>query len=213
MSEVKKVNRGEESKKLVEQVKDLEALNKLESQVVDNTIEFKINKKEEKRNYRVRMPTIREKMEINQKRLSEKNRLHVAGFLYEAELIQDLYEKQGKDVKKLSKEILDITEEINVLRLKLATEQNKDHRERLVNLIDELKNDQTFKIGQKSEYLETSIEAQLTEIMITHFASLIFEKKAEDKWVRVFKSYDDYIDCKDPILASAAVNYVYKLLF
>jgi len=212
MSEDKKVSRDEEMKKLETQVKDIEALDKCESEIVDNAIEFEI-KEGEGRNYRVRMPTIREKMEINQKRLVEARKLQKADFLYEAELINELLEKQGIDVKKLDSEIFSLNDEINKLELKLAPEPNKDNREKLKSLIIELTNERLFKIGRKSEYLETSIESQLTEIMITHFAALIFEKKTENKWNRVFNSYDEYIDSTDTFLVTTAVNYVYKLLF
>lgn len=212
MSEDKKVNRDEEIKKLELQAKEIEALDKCESEVINNTIEFEITKGEGK-NYRVRMPTIREKMEINQKRLAEARKLQKADFLYEAELIQQLFEKQGIDVKKLDTEIFDINDEINKLELKLTPEPNKDNREKLKSLILELQNDRLFKIAQKSNYLEISIDAQLSEIMITHFAALIFEKKVEDNWLRVFESYDAYIDSTDDKLVAVAINYVYKLLF
>jgi len=212
MSEDKKVSRDEEMKKLETQVKDIEALDKCESEIVDNAIEFEI-KEGEGRNYRVRMPTIREKMEINQKRLVEARKLQKADFLYEAELINELLEKQGIDIEKLNSEIFSLNDEINKLELKLAPEPNKDNREKLKSLIIELTNERLFKIGRKSEYLETSIESQLTEIMITHFAALIFEKKTENKWNRVFNSYDEYIDSTDTFLVTTAVNYVYKLLF
>jgi len=212
MSEEKQINREEEMKKFESQVKDLEALDTMESEVIDNTIEFEITKGEG-RTHRVRMPTIRERQEINRKRLLEARKLQEDKFLYEAELILELLTKQGVDIKKLNKEILDLNLEIEKMQVKLTPEPNLNHREKLKNIIIELQNERMFKIAQKSQYLETSIEAQLTEIMITHFASLIFEKKTGDNWERVFKSYDEYIDSKDDTLVAIAVNYTYKLLF
>lgn len=206
------VNRNEEVVKLEKQVEELEQLDKCESEVVDNTIEFEITKGDGK-NYRVRMPTIREKTEINRHRLLEARKLQKDGFLYEAELVQELYEKQKIDVNKLSAEIMDINEEIQKMQLKLAPEHNNDNRDKLVEIIQQLQNDRIYKIAQKSNYLETAIESQLTEIMITHFAALIFEKKIEDKWVRVFENYASFIDSTDDKLVAVGVNYVYKLLF
>jgi len=210
--EEKQVNREEEMKKFESQVKDLEALDTMESEVINNTIEFEITKGEG-RTHRVRMPTIREKMEINSKRLTEKRKLENAKFLYEAELIPELLVKQGVDIKKLNKEILDLNIEIEKMQVKLVPEPNLEHRAKLKGIIVELQNERMFKIAQKSQYLETSIEAQLTEIMITHYASLIFEKKVGDNWEQVFKSYDEYIDSKDDRLVAIAVNYTFTLLF
>lgn len=212
MNEDKKVDQKEEMEKLEKQVKEIEELDKCESEVIDNTIEFEITKGDG-RTHRVRMPTIREKMEINRKRLLEARKLQKDGFLYEAELVQELYEKQKIDISALSAEILDINEEIEKMQVKLVPEHNIDQRAKLAEIIQQLLNDRIYKIAQKSNYLETSIESQLSEIMVTHAAALVFEKKVEDKWVRVFGSYNEYIDSTDDKLVAVAVNYTYKLLF
>jgi len=201
----------QEKQKLEKQIKQIEQLSQLESEILSNSIEFKIDATDNK--YRVRMPTIREKQEINKQRLLTMHKLQRDGFLYEAELIEELREKQGVDITILNKEIINIEQEIKELQLKLVPEIQQEHRDRIKRLITELNNDFIYKMSQKVHYLETSIEAQITEIMITHFAACIFEKQNGDKWEKVFKNYEEFIDSTDINLTTSAINYTYKLLF
>jgi len=205
---VKKKEKTEEQK-FKEQVKLLEKLTEIESQIIDNKIEFDFNKKK----YRVRMPTIREKMIVNKKRLATLKQLQLDGFLYEYELINQLYEKQGIDINKLTNEILNLENQIKEMQLKLVPEPNKNTRERIKNIIEELQNDRLYAVVKKNNYLESSIENQLAEIMITYFAAEITEVFENKKWKKVFKSYDNFIDCDDYKLTTIVSNYVCKLLF
>ncbi len=211
--------------KVTEQIEDLDKTTELESAIVDNSIEFEIKKGEGKK-YRVRMPTIREKVEINQQRLGEMRKLQVAGFLYEAELRKLLKDKQGIDVSKIESKIVEVDMEIEKTELRLTPEPNKENKEKLKEIIRDLKTERLGYIIEKSNYLEPSIEAQLSELMTAHFTSLIFEKKVDDKsiaikegdkysqkWVRVFKSYNEFIDSTDTSLVNVGISYTCTLLF
>lgn len=209
---MKEEQKENSEQKLLKQINEIELLDKLESMVIDNTIEFEIKKGEGKL-YRVRMPTIREKLEINKNRLVEARKLQQAGFLYEKELKKELKEKQGIDVDKIDSKIISLTSEIESIQKKLVPEPNKDSRKKLKEIIKDLDNQYKMLIVEKSRYLESSIESQLSEVMITHFAALIYEKKVDKEWKRIFKDYNEFLDCTDTILVNSGINYTYTLLF
>ncbi len=212
----------QESSKLNEAIEQVKKLTNAERAVKDNVIEFSF--KEEA--YRVRMPTIREKIVINSSKLAEKNRLQKAGFKYESILKKELKEIQNVDLEKIDNQIEDIRKELKDFNLRLASEVNEESRETLKDIITSNEKEIERLVVQKNIYLEESIESQLFEFTITQFATIIFEKQVDDKsidikegdkyskkWERVFKSYDEFIDSGNSILVSTAIYYTQVFLF
>lgn len=202
----------EEQKNILEQLQELEEIDQAEQLVVDNAITFEINKGEGL-NYRVRMPTLKEKIEINKNRLIELKNLQTSGFLYEKQLKDELKNKQGIDIYQMDASLLNIEEEIHKLQLKLAPEINEESRNVLRAAIYEKMLAKAELIAKKQGYLESSIESQLMELMVTHFAALVFENKKDEVWTRVFKTYDEFLNSTETKVVNAAMEMTYKLLF
>jgi len=209
--EEKKVDTQVEAKKLEDAVKTLEAISDAESKVKNNSIEFKVPEREEL--FRVRMPTIREKMEINKDRMTIIKTLQSEGFLYEEELKKELKEKQGIDILAIEKELSETEIRLNDLRMRLVPEVHEESRLAVKKEITDLLQEQVFLITKKSKYLEAAIENQVIERILIRFTSAVLEKQEDDKWVSVFKNYEDFINSQDAALVDLAMNYTYRLMF
>ncbi|RLE64486.1 MAG: hypothetical protein DRJ38_05430 [Thermoprotei archaeon] len=182
---------------------------KTEQYLENNIIEFPYKEK----TYRMRRPTIREKSIVNSSKILKMNELIKQGFSFQKQLIDQLKETQGIDVEAIDVKIARLANEIKKEQDRLAPEVNKQSREAIKQKIQELKNEQYLLIVQKADYLQPSIEAQLYEHTILQFASLLLEVKNEkNEWVKVFKNFDEFIDCTNETLVNVAIHYVNVLI-
>lgn len=222
----KEKNKKELAKEITQTMQESEQLKKLEEMIKNNIIEFPLDDVK----YRVRKPTLAEAEEVRKiKNKRYQELLNSDDYLFQEQLIAKL-EKKGKSISKMMEQMIKIQEDIEKLQLKLA-EYGKEKEEN-VKFITELKT-KIFELMEeknsisltKADYLSSSIEAELFQLENTYTAYLVLEKldkKVEkdehtttntNKWVRVFKNFKEFSDCKNNRLMTACGNYFGLILF
>jgi len=191
--------RKEKIEEINEKVNEVMDMNLVESYIKDNIIPFSYEDKQ----YRVRRPSLKERNVVNELRIKKqvgmlKAKNKDGSFVYSSEedLIK-LYKERGVDLNELQSKMVSLQNKRNQTMLKLgkalkdkASEGDlKVYRDEIDNLKEEL---QVLNI-EKTTYLEFSIEQQMFIFVYSYLTSMITEKKEDDKWVSMWKSYDEYL--------------------
>jgi len=181
------------TQKMQEMFIDTEVANLAEAAIQNNQIVFELDGSK----YRVRKATFQEKQQVNMHRRSRFIAcLKETDCLLEKDL-RKLYQEKGIDIDAMDKQILEATHQQQKLLLELgkAIKDNKieselqKYKEEIVNLNATIKEVSTEK-GRLLEYsLENSVLIELYGYMIW----LISEKQVNDKWSRIWNTYDDFL--------------------
>lgn len=201
----------EEAKDIVAQLKEKHQLEMLEEDLKDNKAEFNYKDIE----YRVRLFTRKDKEEIYLLNIKKYNQLlKDPDILKEADLYV-VYKNKGLDIAAIDSEIRRYQAEIMDLHLKLGKEEEdkspesvcKAYHDKIVTLQESL----YVAIIKRAQLLNHSLENILEEYIsrISLFFSL--EKLENEKWIRAFKSLDEYDNFNDEELLSMAQIYNLKL--
>lgn len=180
-------------KKIKDEVKDIVNIDEVEKLIQNNEIEFTLNDIL----YKVVKPTFQQKKDVNQERIKKYTEmLQVPTNLLEADLIK-LYKKRGIDVAEMDKADEAIEKKRNSLMEKLGKMIAED---KIKSEIDKLKEEVKSLIAQQQEtamrraiLLDSSIETQVNVHVYTYIAYLITEKKQDDKWIKAWKSFDEFM--------------------
>ena len=209
MEEKKNKSREELAKDITKKLDEIANMDKLSEMIKDNKIYFELDKKE----YRVRKPTFKEKNQIERLRSLKKMELiKDQAFKFRRQWI-DIYKEQGIDLDKLEKEIEEINLQIEDVKLKIGGTESIEAKKRLSEDIQDLKLKRNKLIIEQTDYLEYSIEDILTEFSNISLVVQVLEVKDNDKWIKVFKDYDDLMNSDNQKLVALATGYTRALIF
>lgn len=162
--------------------------------IKDNKTYFDDNGKK----YRVRMPTQREQSESNTQRDIKLGELYKTKGLYRIfEWKKILKENQEVDIDKIQEEADDILKEI--IQVHLSTADKKDGENEAIETLkkqrDELFLKRRLVIIKKAGYLASTIEMKAQDEYYNYLTMLcaeILEDEATDKWIKIWKNYNEY---------------------
>ena len=148
--------------------------------------------------YKVRKPNAYEKQEAYKKRIEKYVELLKDDKYSLEEDLKNIYLKRGIDIDKMNSDMnfLNKTKETFMEKLGAAlankagdaeTENYKKEIETLNNQIYDISN-------KKTRLLEFSIENQVLIHTISYLTFLITEKKEGESWVKVWKTWENFID-------------------
>jgi uncharacterized protein YbcC (UPF0753/DUF2309 family) len=200
------------AQEVANKLKEIGELEDIKNLVVDGKVEWDNNNE----TYRVRKPTQREKKEVERLR-NEKyiELLKNNKYLFRDQLIE-IYKEKDIDIKAMDDSILANQKQQMNLEERLATITDKQTVDLLEKEIHGLRITQSLIKEEKGELLKYCIEQQLINFMNEYFSYLLFEKSVNGNWVRVFSSYDDFLNAdgdSNELLITQAVYYLSCLVF
>jgi hypothetical protein len=196
-------------KNVAKKISELNQIEEIEDLLKNNFIKFE-HKKDK---YKVRIPTIKEREEVRGERtrkyyeLLEDNR-----YKLKEVLIKIYKEKQNIDIEQIEDDIIKLQSQINDLRVKAITSKDKKTQKTLRDEIEYLLEKQTDLSIKKRDLLQYSIEEELVEYCNYYLTYLVLEKEINNKWEKVFTTYDDFSSSLDNELILKAVNYLSLLI-
>lgn len=209
MEKKKELQKKEIAKEALKAISELEQSVQIETVIKDNKIEFKVGKDM----FRVRKPNLAEQQEIGD--IRRKKYLEFVdddSYLFKKQWIEK-YKKKGIDIDKMETDIVRMQNEIKKLLLRLAEVSDKKSIEQLKKEIFELR-DKQYEISiEKTDLLSHSIEDQLTIYANSYSTYLVLEKKDGDKWIKYFKSYEDFEKSDEGELISKSFYYINLLIY
>jgi len=203
--EKKKLTKKDIAKKLAE----FEELNDIEPLIQNNIIEFTW----QERNYRLRKPTVQERLELNQKRAEKKIELLQSG-KYKTKLqLIDLFKKQGIDILKIDEKIIKIQKEHDTIAEKAIKVSDKHVREKFRSEMLELRAKRNNLSIQKADYLEGALEQHVDEFSNSYLLCKVFEIKEKEKWTNTFKNYEELATSEKSELIFKATQFLTILMY
>lgn len=180
-------------------------LDDFSSQIIqDNKILFALNDSF----YRVRMPLQIEQAEVDhQRNLKQLEYMNEPGCISKKNLIKKLKESGVLDIEESEKRNKELIKELQQAWYRLATKYSDDTNV-IVNLKNEIAN---IKEEMKQNSIELTsalspcIESRLEKFYIEYSTYLLTEIKEEDKWVKVWKSFDEFLNA-DSTLTTQAIS-------
>lgn len=190
-----KVNKTELLAEFNERFNELDELKEVEEMIQDNTIEFPF----EEQDYRVRKPGRRERNEIKNIRIKEKNKLlKESGNITEEELIQMYLNRETPiDIPKMRQQIKDLQHKIDKLAVVFIETPIDSEKKKIEAECQDLQMEQLELIYKIDDCLNTSVEKQLKSFVQEYMIYLCLEKRIESNWERHYKSYDAFMDVND----------------
>lgn len=155
--------------------------------------------------YRVRKPNFNQKQEIYNKKMERYiEMLKNDKYLLAKDLVE-LYKKRGIDLNELDINLKNKIKKRDDFMVKLGGEiKNNANDESLKVLkteIEELNLAIQVLSIEKTSYLEISIENQLNSYIYSYCIYLVTEKKDGENWVKVWDSYDKFMNDKQELLS------------
>ena len=184
---------------------------KVEESISDNKIEFEYNNNK----YRVVQPSYKEKMEANKRRLEKqiamlKEKDENGNFKYMSEKdLYLLYKERGIDLQEYDRKIeLLKNRELELSnQLGKALKEKEQGKEAIKKEIEEVRDRVKELIMDKTYFLEVSIEQQVNVFLYSYFTSIMTEVYKDNKWVKVWNSFDEYENEEDEKLLNLAISY------
>jgi hypothetical protein len=181
-------------------------MDKLSEMLVDNKIEFEANGV----SYRTTKPTFKQKQEANEKRVTKFGELMKDDKYVMEDTLIEMYKKKNVDIKEMDNKLLSLDKQRQAYLFKLgqAIKENKDNAE-LETYKDEIQkitNQQQEITMKRAILMDASLESQLNVFVYTYIAYLVTEKKENDVWVKVWNTYDDFLNCEETLI-NLAVFY------
>ena len=199
--------RAEEAQRILDKIKEDHDLSKFEELVKDNKIEFEFDGQK----YQVRMLNVAEKDELDSLRRKKFGKLiQDKDILLEKDLIR-VYKERGLDLEEINEQIRKLDTERYSITLKLGEsiankigesvlKEYKDQIESLTNRI------YLFSL-QKSNLLTYSLENQLANYIVKALTYLSLEVFKDEKWVKAYKSIEDFEKNIDEKLIEKSIYY------
>ena len=211
MSEKKvKKNKKELAKELAKTIGELEQMEEMERVIKDNKIEFKIKAQL----YRVRLSNYEEQLELEKFRREKYfGFLNDPNTLFRKQLIEKLKAKDV-DIEKMEENMIQLEAKKENMQFKLATKSNKMDVDKLKSEISKIILEQSTISVEITDLLSYSIEAQLTNEANSYYTYLVLEKEvSKDKFVRVFKTYEDFLKSTEMDLVNRAFYSANRLIY
>jgi len=211
--ENKELKGKEEAGKILDEMNQKFELDKMESLIKDNKVEFIHNEKQ----YRVRILTLRDKEELDDlKRKKFTQMLKDPDVLFEKDLIR-LYKEKGIDIDAIKEEINKLETERIAIEMKLGEALSKNSGDPILKTYkDEISKNiyiTQVKIIQKSDLVAYSFENQLMNHVAKLITYLSLDIQENDKYVRTFKTIEEFDKCEDEKLIGIATKYALLLQY
>jgi enoyl reductase-like protein len=207
--------RNRESENLTKKINEASELEELEQMLKNNVIEWK----EDGLIYRVRKPNFSEQNELRKAKVKRHNELrNDTNYKYEKQLIKE-FEKNGVSISNIINRQLEINRKIEELQLQLAKlGSEKEAEVKAITdykiQIYELQTERNNLALEKMEYLSDSIETELMIFINSFTCALVLEQKESGgDWVKVFNSYEEFVNSKNDKLLEKASYYLSLIIF
>jgi len=200
--------RKEIAKEALKALAEIEETVRMENLVKDNKIEFKIDDK----TYRVRKPEFAERQEIDAVR-RKKYLAFVKDetYLFRKQWIAQ-YKTKGIDIEAMENKVRALDAEIKDVLLRLAKSQEPKDITLLKEQILKLRDEQFNTSIEVTDLLSHSIENQLMIFVNSYTTYLVLEKKVEDKWIRAYNDYEEFMKSEDKAIEQA-FYYINMLIY
>jgi hypothetical protein len=203
-------DRDKKFKEIKKEVKKQLDVNLVEKLLGNNEIEFEYKKEK----YKVRKPTYKERQDSYQRKIVKYNELlqlkdENGNYKYK---IQDdltaIYKERGIDIEEMDNKFLVLETKINnykeklgkALKEKKSDNELKIFRDEITNLLEQQK-----KISvKKNSLLESSLENQVLIYLYNYLTFLVTEKLKKDKWVKVWNSFEDFLNEEEQLINTAS---------
>jgi len=205
----------QETRKIAEQllktINDIEGVENAERKVKDNKILFKVAGKV----YRVRRPTYEEQMEAEKfRRKKYIEFVNDKTMMFRKQWVK-IYKEKGIDINQMEAEMSTLQAKIELVLLRLAKIQNEKDVKKLRDEVLTLRTKQAEINIEKTDLLSYSIEDQLMITINSYYAYMLLEEqdKENDKWIRVFKTYEDFSNSQDSDLINKTFYHTNYLIY
>lgn len=187
----KKIDREKLLSQVTQELKEIDDLQEIENIIVDNSIEFMFDSQV----FRVRKPNRSERLDIKSMKNKKQNELFKdPANVTEPELIEILLQRDNPiDIPQMRKNIHSIQQKIENLAIRLTESPIPNDRKTLLEEIQTLRLEQVSIQLEMSEKLSSCIEKQLLDFLREYIVYVVLEKKVDEKWVKFFKSYDQFM--------------------
>lgn len=193
-----------EAKDLKEQILAGRDMDTVEAGIMDNKLEFYINEV----SYRITKPTFGQKQELNKAKIKKFNELIKDPDNLLREDLKKQYLLRGINIDELEQKNFSL--EVNKKNLKeklgeLLTRQvsESDYKD-LKKQIQDIEEKQIEINAKVSELLDFCIEQQLFIFSYSYLIMLIVEVKKDDKWVRLWKNYEEFSNTEETLVNQIA---------
>lgn len=194
---------------VTKKIKELNEMDMLEQFLKDNVNEFIFMEK----HYRVRKPNPIEKEEANKERMKRYfEMLKDPSYMFRKKLIS-LYLTKGIDIEGMERDIKNVyLNEQGLLKKLKSTELPADIK-LLETEIEACRQKQQEYFIEKEELLKYCIEQQLDDFLKFYLIYLVLEIKKEDKWEKVYASYDEFMQSPDEMLQAKAAQVFAVMIY
>ena len=207
MSDEKKVSqdRINQAEQLAKEIGELESMTEVENLIKDNEIKFKLADREVQ--YRIRMPNYEEQRELEKfRRKKYLELIQDESIKFQKEWIE-IYKKKGIDIVAMEEKVVKLGREEEALMLKLAETSQELRVNELKEKILKIRKEISITQVEKTDLLSYSLEDLLMTEISSYIVSLVLEKLENDKYVKVFKDYDECSKSQDSILFNKSFYY------
>ena len=125
----------------------------------------------------------------------------------------ETYKKKGIDISKMETDMKRIEDETRRLLLRLAKTTDKKGIGELKDQILKSRDEQYALSIEKTDLLSYSIEDQTYIHAKSYTAYLILEVKKEDKWIKHFRSFEEFQKSEDQDLIGKLFYYYDVLIY
>jgi hypothetical protein len=195
-----------EKQKLMEEValriKEINEIDLLEQMLKDNINEFIFKDQ----HYRVRKPTPPEKEQANKERMIRYIAfLKDPAYMFRKQIVA-LCKAKGVDIDAMEFKMKQLGLQEHELYKRLDGNQDPADIELLEKEILSVQEQQKDVFLEKEELLKYCIEKQLDDFLKFYLVYLVLEVYKNDKWNRVYMTYEEFMESPDEILQAKAAQ-------
>ena len=197
-------------KKLAKNLKQLNEKEQLEGLIKDNKVELEIKGIK----YRIHKPNQAESLETRKARTKKYIELLKNDDYMLKEQLIELYKKKDIDIEKIELDIKELEYKIEDVQQVLDKTENKKTVEDLKQKINDLITKQSKLALRVTELLEPCLENEIIEFGNFYLVYILLEKQGkvgEKSWIKVFNTYEDFLNSEDEQLILEAI-YNHSLL-
>lgn len=164
--------------------------------------------------YRVKKPTFGQKKETyNRRNKMLLEYMRDSQYMYEKDLRVVLKETRNIDIDEIDNQYLTLQQKKEDAQLELGKLLDQKADEKKLNIyreeISKIEQKQQLLSFEKAQYLEMSIENQVETEIYLYLAYLLTERLVEEsgkeeQWVKVWKTYDDFLNSYEELIDKAS---------
>lgn len=198
-----------EIKKLSQELIKQQELNELESQIQSNNIEFEYDNKF----YRVCYPVYRDTKQVEKAIRQKFNELlNDKSYKIRETIIKETKENKGIDLVELESKNLDLQLQINQIFMDITMESNDVQKKKLRSKVLDLQEQILINYNQINQFTQFSLQDALLEYKMEYNLFLLLEQQIDNKWEKVFKTYEEMLNIQDIRLLTLATKAVTNII-